>query len=197
MRAPIRAVPAMPSDVNPQPCEAITGEPVNDQNDSQRNVMELSELVRILASADNCQAVFAAAAHAAQRLIGHRLFTIMSFDAHSMQVQRLYSSNPKAYPPGGRKLKRDTPWSRQVLETGLPFISSDAENIRRHFDDHETIFGLGLESVMNVPIRLCGRTLGTMNLLHHGRHYSREDLQHGQILAGLLVAPVMGSGLDS
>ena len=157
---------------------------------TEPNLSDLSRVVTAVADATTSDAVFAAVAKAADRLIGHRLFTIMAFDADAVQVQRVYSNNPEAYPPGGRKDKRDTPWGRHVLEEGRPFIGVDAGDIRANFDDHEVILGLGLESILNVPVRLYGRTIGTMNLLHEQGFYDTTDLDCGDFLAGQLAAPL-------
>ena len=159
-------------------------------SDAVLTVADLSELMTTVADAASSEAVFSAVAGAAETFIGHRLFTIMAFDAKAMQVQRRYSSNPEAYPPGGTKAKRDTQWGRHVLEQGRPFIGRNADDIRTNFDDHEVIFGLGLGSVLNVPIRIWGRTIGTMNLLHQTEFYSTVDLERGFIFAGLLVGPL-------
>ncbi len=150
----------------------------------------LSELMGIMANAPNPESAFAALEDAANRFIGHRLFTVMAFNAEAMQVQRLYSSDPQAYPAGGKKDKRDTQWGRLVLEEGHPFIGRNAEDIRANFRDHEVILGLGLGSVLNVPVRSCGRTIGTMNLLHEQGYYRTADLGPGFMLAGLLVGPI-------
>ena len=154
---------------------------------SHVDLAELTELAHIIAEADGPEPVFAAVAEAANRHIGHKLFTIMAFDAASMRVQRLYSNNPEAYPPGGAKAKRDTEWSRHVLEQGSPFIGHSAEDIRANFDDHDVIFGLGLESILNMPVRLQGKTIGTMNLLHEAAFYDTSDLVWGSFLAAQLA----------
>ena len=130
--------------------------------------------------------IFKAAEQAAQDVIGHRLFTIMAFHADSVEVQRLYSSNEDAYPTGGRKQKRDTAWGRQVLDRGEPFIGRSGDDIRANFNDHEVILGLGLESVLNMPIRWDGQTLGTVNLLHERGYYTHEHLAPARELAELL-----------
>jgi GAF domain-containing protein len=153
-------------------------------------VSAMSLLVKTVAEAPGQEAAFAAVADAANTFIGHRLFTIMAFDAQAMQVRRLYSSNPAAYPRGGSKAKRDSPWGRRVLQEGRPFIGRDAADIRANFDDHEIILGLGLASVLNVPIRVCGRTIGTMNLLHQAQYYQAADLESGSLLASQLAGPV-------
>lgn len=160
------------------------------QNDSSR-LNGLATLVEKLAEAPDANAMFVALALEANTQIGHRLFTIMAFDAENRQVRRLYSSNPEAYPPGGIKSKRDTPWAQQVLDQGKPYVGSEADDIRAHFTDYELIAKLGLASVLNMPIRLTGRTLGTMNLLHEARYYESHHLEPARVLAGLLGAPLL------
>jgi hypothetical protein len=107
--------------------------------------------------------------HAAEAIgraeTGHGLCTAMLFDAGRMTVRRLYSSNPAAYPVGGEKPKRDTPWGQQVLLEQRIFLGEGEAAIRQHFDDHAVIFGLGLRSIVNVPVLSGGQCLGTLNFL--------------------------------
>ena len=114
--------------------------------------------------------------------IGHGLFTVMAFDAAKMEVQRFYTSDPENYPVGGRKKKRDTDWGQHVLTQGLPIIGKNNDDIRSFFDDHEVIIGLGLCSVMNIPIKRLGVVIGTMNLLDNSPHYTEEDIQRGTLI---------------
>lgn len=151
---------------------------------------QLSELIGTVSNASSLQIAFAAVENAANKFIGQVLFTVMAFDERAMQVQRIYSNNPEAYPPGGKKDKRETQWGRHVLQKGRPFIGLNSEDIRANFNDHELIMGLGLGSVLNVPVRVCGRTIGTMNLLHKPGFYSELDLRPGFMLASLLVGPI-------
>ena len=62
-----------------------------------------------------------------------------------MELERLFSSNPEAYPPGGRKQKKGTPWGQHVLIEQKIFIGEGTEAIRQSFDDNETIERLGLQ----------------------------------------------------
>ncbi|MGI9476946.1 MAG: GAF domain-containing protein [Hyphomicrobiaceae bacterium] len=147
----------------------------------------LGKLAVAQAEVKDQTAFFEMAAATAETLIGHKLFTVMAFHEHSMEVERLYSNQPADYPAGGRKKKRDTEWGQQVLERGEPYIGASADDIRRHFDDHEVIFRLGLESILNMPIKVGGRTIGTMNLLHVANYYSDKDLAAAQLIAGLMA----------
>ncbi|RMD64438.1 MAG: GAF domain-containing protein [Alphaproteobacteria bacterium] len=143
-----------------------------------------------VAEAADAEAAFRAAELAAGRLIGHRLFTVMAFHADTMEVERCYSSAPLSYPLGARKRKRGTPWSNLVLEEGRCFIGRDADEIRRHFSDHEIILGLGLGSVLNVPIRASGRTIGTMNLLDEAGRYDPSHVAIAKLLSMGLIGPL-------
>jgi GAF domain-containing protein len=95
----------------------------------------------------------------------------------------VHTSNPDAYPLAGRKPRRDTPWSRQVLVRGEPYYANDAAGIRFAFEDAEKILGLGLGAVMNVPVKEGERVLGTLNFLREAGAYRPQDLQLAMKLA--------------
>ncbi len=147
-------------------------------------------LAQTIAEAEVPDQIFAAVADVAERYIGYKLFTVMTFDAETMRVKRLYSNKPDIYPLGGGKGKRDTKWGRHVLIEGRPFIGRTEEDIRANFNDHQVIFELGLKSVLNIPVRIYGRTIGTMNLLHEEAHYDTSDLEWGLFLASQLIGPL-------
>ena len=119
----------------------------------------------------------------AQRLFGWKLFTAMRYLA-SGEVERAYTSNPTAYPLSGRKPRRDTPWSRQVLVRGEPYYANDEAGIRFAFEDAEKILGLGLGAVINVPVKDGTRVLGTLNFLREAGGYRPA---HVDLALGLTV----------
>ncbi|WP_338664918.1 GAF domain-containing protein [Pararoseomonas sp. SCSIO 73927] len=121
-------------------------------------------------------------------LAGQQLLTAMVFDREAMTVQRLYSSHPDSYPVGGRKPKRDTPWGRQVLLEARRFEGEGEAAIREHFADHDVILGLGLRSIVNAPVVLGGRCVGTLNLLWPEPALTPERIEVARLLA-LLAAP--------
>ncbi|MGG5887007.1 GAF domain-containing protein [Falsiroseomonas sp. HC035] len=129
-----------------------------------------------------------AAAEVARQATGPGLCTAMRFDAAAMTVRRLFSSNPGAYPVGGAKPKRDTPWGRIVLLEREVFVGEGENAIRQHFDDHALILSLGLRSVVNVPVLLRGGCVGTLNLLWPEPVVDPERRALAELL-GLLVAP--------
>lgn len=118
-----------------------------------------------IGASDQSFAVFQQIALESGQTLGHSLFTVTWFDAQAMQVQRVFSSNPPAYPVGGRKPKRDTAWGRQVLLECKPLVCEGDAAIARMFDDHSTILGLGLHSSINAPVRGDSGCVGVLNFL--------------------------------
>lgn len=117
----------------------------------------------------------------AQRRFGWKLFTAMRY-LPSGEVERVHTSNRDAYPLAGRKPRRDTPWSRQVLVRGEPYYANDAAGIRFAFEDAEKILGLGLSAVMNVPVKEGGRVLGTLNFLREAGGYRPQQVEEALAL---------------
>jgi GAF domain-containing protein len=107
------------------------------------------------------------------------------------EVERVYSSNPAAYPVGGRKPKRDTEWSRVVLAEGRVFVARTPEEIRQAFPDHGLIESLGIGSIMNVPIGVGGRRLGVMNVSHGAGWFTPDDVEEARIIAALLTPALL------
>ncbi len=143
--------------------------------------------IEAAAQAGQPQVLYAAVDRALAAVAGHRLFTMMVIDADGVKVRRIYSNQPAVYPVGGYKTHRQTPWGRQVLVDGKPYIGRNAEDIRWAFPDHERILSLGCESVLNVPVRYDGRVIGTTNLLDVARRYSEEHIAIIQPFCALLV----------
>ncbi len=125
---------------------------------------------------------YASIGEEAQRRFGWKLFTAMRY-LPSGEVERAHTSNPDAYPLAGRKPRRDTPWSRQVLVRGEPYYANDAAGIRFAFEDAEKILGLGLGAVINVPMTSDERVLGTLNFLREAGGYRVEQVSEALALA--------------
>lgn len=117
----------------------------------------------------------------AQRRFGWKLFTAMRY-LPSGEVERVHTSNPQAYPLAGRKPRRDTPWSRQVLVRGEPYYANDPAGIRFAFEDAEKILGLNLGAVMNVPVKEGERVLGTLNFLREAGGYRPQQVEEALAL---------------
>ena len=160
---------------------------------------EIHQLLSTVANAHNDtrqpQATFEAIEAAAAKSIGHRLFTILVHHRAERESERIYSNMPDAYPVQGRKPVTDSPWMQQVMVRGLPYIGRDSDDIRDVFFDHELILSLGCQSVLNIPLRWRGQTLGTLNLLHEENWYQVHHIEMATVLAQLAVPAVMAQHL--
>jgi len=136
-------------------------------------------------------ALFEAIHQVAQRRVGAGLVTAMRHDEAAATVERLYSSNPQAYPVGGRKLKRDSDWSRHVLVEHRVLVSAGDDAIRQHYTDHATIFGLGLHSCVNVPLVSAGHCVGTLNVLAARPNWSEDEVAAVRVLGLAALAGVL------
>jgi hypothetical protein len=154
-------------------------------------LIDLATLAQLSASVHKPQALYEAVDALVQEVIGHRLLTIMRVHEATMEVERVHSSNVAAYPVGGRKPKRGTPWSKVVLDKGEVFVASTPDEVRAAFDDYDLIFSLGVGSIMNVPIGYRGRRLGTMNISNEAGWFRDQDAAAGLLIASLLVPALM------
>ena len=135
----------------------------------------LDALARAHAEEAQPQAVFVAADRALAATIGHRLFTILSYDPRTALATRLYSNLPDAYPAGGSKALDPGPWTAAVLDRGEPYIGRTSADLQVVFSDHALIASLDCQSVLNMPIRWRGRTVGSLNLLHAAHWYGPDQ----------------------
>lgn len=150
-------------------------------------VPHLHAVAQAVADARSAGDTLAALDPALDAVFGHILFTALLYHGPEAGTERYYSSNPEAYPVGGRKPPNPSPWSRQLFEARRPYIGYDADDIRAVFFDHELIVSLGCESIINIPVAHKGRTLGTLNILNEAGWYGEEDIPAALVFAGLAV----------
>ena len=147
----------------------------------------LTLITRTYAADGQPETTFAALDAALAAVLGHKLFTVLLRHPVTGESERLYTNQPGAYPVGGRKPLRDTPWNRQLFHDGRPFLGRTAADIRAHFPDHAVIAALGCGSVLNLPVLWNGRALGTLNVLHEEGWYDDADVPIGLAFAALAV----------
>ncbi len=158
--------------------------------DPQLLLGAIDEVARAVGAEGQPETSFAALEAAMGRVIGHKLFTILVVDPDRCESARIYTNQPAAYPVGGRKPRPENGWAVRLLDQGAPYIGYTADDIRSVFFDHELIRSLGCESVLNLPIRYDGRTLGTINMLHQARWYADRHAEIGRSFAALAVPAV-------
>ena len=142
---------------------------------------------------DQPDALFVALDEALKSAIGHKLFTILTYENSTGEAARVYSNLPVSYPIGVRKRLAPGPWTAVILDRGEAYIGRTQDDLRNVFSDHELIASLGCASVLNMPVRWCGRTLGSLNLLHEACWYDEDDvaacLPFAQLALPALLAP--------
>ena len=162
-----------------------------DQPRQQLALDDIAVVMEATASHSDPRSVLRAVEALAQRVVGFRLFTVMRNLEATAEVERIYSSDAAAYPVGGRKRRDGTRWGEIVLDRGEVFLARNRDELREAFPDHELIFSLGISAILNVPIRLGGRSIGTMNLCGETGQYTDADVPAAKVLAALLVPAVL------
>lgn len=153
----------------------------------------MTDLASVLSAFDDKRqpdALYRAMDAALATMPGFKLFTILVCQHEKNLTQRIYTSNPDAYPVGGTKPMTSSPWGDRVVKQGEVYIGCDREDIKNAFFDYELIWSLGCESVINVPIRWRGQTVGTLNLLHQAGYYGDTHVEPVRLMAQLLLPAV-------
>jgi hypothetical protein len=110
--------------------------------------------------------------------VGHRLFTVSHIVPQAGTAERIFTTAPDVYPLNGIKQVTDTDWTRQMRQ-GNAFVANRPQDFGPHFFDLDTIVGLGLGAVVNVPVMRGGIQIGSLNLL------DQENAYQGPVLAAV------------
>jgi len=121
---------------------------------------------------------------------GHRLFTVLAFDMAKGRLRRVHSSRPDVNPVGGAKAVTDSDWTRHVLREGRIYVGSNKADIKAVFSEHELLASIGCDSVLNIPVRKNGVTIGTLNLLDAAGRYDAASGPAALVFAQLASAPL-------
>jgi hypothetical protein len=138
-------------------------------------------------------AVLEAAGRAFAETVGYRLYTVTRMLAGGREVERIYSTNPDIYPVGGRKPVLPNAYTERVRHEMKPFLARTPAEFAPLFPDHATITGLGLGSVMNLPIVFGGAVLGTVNLLDREGAYVEHHVEPAMIIARQILPVLLGA----
>ncbi|MBV1902121.1 MAG: GAF domain-containing protein [Marinosulfonomonas sp.] len=130
------------------------------------------------------ESTFAALDALIQREVGAIICSCSTFDPVAKKARRIYTNQPEAYPLSGLKEVTPNLWTRQVLDRGQMFVANTLDEIAEVFPDYELIGSLGCGSVVNLPIRLAGSFLGTVNMLHEPGYYTPKTIEKISRLGG-------------
>ncbi len=152
---------------------------------------DFAAIVAAHADTDQPAATFRALDQALAAAPGHILFTILVHHPALRQSERFYTNMPAEYPVGGRKPVTDSAWMQTIIGRGEPYIGRTRDDIREVFYDYELIWSLGCESVLNMPVRWRGQTMGTLNLLHRAGFYDESHIQAVRLAAHLALPALL------
>ena len=161
--------------------------------------LECGRLCNALAGASSCDEALHHINHARAALLGPGLLTV-NLDATTphdapdeVQLMRLWSSDPVAYPVSGRKRKTLTPWTQQLLQRGEVFTAEGGAALAAVFDDHARITALGLQAVINVPLIEANRCVATFNVLSARPQWQAGEAGLVRLLAQLAAPWVLAA----
>jgi len=124
--------------------------------------------------------------HTAASLFGHTLFTVLARDGRRAVLLRQYSNRAAVSPPHGCKPVTDNACSQRLYQEGKCFLGSSRADLKV-FPEYESLWAIGCESVLNIPVRHCGSTIGSLNLLGAAHQYDGYDEDAALLLAKLAV----------
>ena len=152
---------------------------------------QIDSVIASHAAADQPMTTFRAVDAALKSVAGHILFTVLISHHDTKESERFYSNLPDAYPVGGKKPITDHPLMKKLLGEGTHYIGYNAADIAWAFFDHQLIHALGCESVINMPVRWQGRTIGTLNLLDRANAYHEDMIPAVRRIAQLALPAMM------
>nr|KAK5444627.1 hypothetical protein LTR18_004331 [Exophiala xenobiotica] len=136
---------------------------------------------------------------------GYSLFTILTYSPNLDKVVRIHSTRHDLHPLGQRSSQGNSPrlsavppqrkaWVRRLFEDGRIWRGSTKEDLKAVFEDWELLWSVGLGSVLNIPVRLGGKTIGSLNILDNERAYDEADLNVGILIAQMVAFHVGKAG---
>jgi transcriptional regulator with GAF, ATPase, and Fis domain len=137
------------------------------------------------------EAVLDAVGRALSQTVGYRLYTVTQMLKGGREVERIHSTNQDVYPVGGRKPVLPNAYSERVRTQMQPFLGRTVADFAPYFPDHETIAGLGLGSVINLPIVYAGAVLGTVNILDREYAYDTQHVEPAMTIARQLLPALL------
>ena len=147
---------------------------------------DVAAVVAMTSEQTDSQQVYRRVETIAAETCGFVLLTTLKFVEAEGVVERIHSSDPASHPIGGRK-PLDKLTESHGGKDGDVFLAATKADVARAFYDHTFLFGMGIGSILNAPIRHASYRLGTLNFCGTDSQYGTEEIETATILAGLLV----------
>ena len=124
-----------------------------------------------------------------QKEIGFILLTLTVAHPKKKLVQRIYSSNNKIYPIGGTKKIPNNYLYEVIFKKQKSFIANNIRQIKKYHFDHQIIYNLGAESMLNQVVIFDNKTIGTINFLNKSNHFNTNHLKITNLISKF-IAPI-------
>ncbi|MGO4174743.1 GAF domain-containing protein [Bosea sp. TAF32] len=148
---------------------------------------DIRAFLAVLTKATSEKAIFSALEEHSAGLHAHLLFTCLRFDYDDLVMSRLYSNREDVSPTGGSKPLPSSPWAERLILEGRSYVGRSRQDIKDVFFDHEALWAIGCESVMNIPVRWLDRTVGSINILGRAAQFEEETASRFSVYAQLAV----------
>lgn len=157
----------------------------------------MQELARIISHPNAEDNLYARLEQEVQQEVGAKLVTLMWLDFATGRARRIYTNRPDLYPTDDSKPISQNPWHEHVIVNQNTFVANSLDEMDEQFADKEFFSAHGCSSVLNMPIIIDGRTVGSLNLLHEDNHFTPERIKRTQklVLTAMLCIMLQQSNL--
>lgn len=113
--------------------------------------------------------------------------TLLTIEDGGQRLRRIYSSVPDVFPVHGAKVPPMGGWLEKLAGSQAPVLVAGPDEIKSVFQDHETIFGLEIDTILNVPVIRDGECVGTVNCLYRDRLDSEAAQSIAKAISSVLA----------
>ncbi len=112
---------------------------------------------------------------------GYTLFTLSIPQPAGTFLERIYTSDPAAYPLGQADRVKRSPWFDQLLCRKLPIVANSKEEIAFWLPEFQGFEGTEYGALINYPVVVADAAIGILNLAGRQGHFPAE--------AGAMIKP--------
>jgi len=152
------------------------------------------DLALRLSQSKNDEDALTAFEETSRQCFRHILFTALRFDHRAGVMTRLFSNREDVSAVGGSKpIPTEGIWADRLVSKQRWYIGYTKADLKEVFFDHEALWAIGCESVMNVPVVWRRSTIGSFNILGRERQYDEQQASLMSVFAQFAVPLFLGN----